>query len=200
MFEIDFFREAKLKQKPHYAVVIILTLALLTPLVVASGVLTKYVANKIQLPTVKSSLENVNNELVKLLDYEQTLNTLGEERARLITTLNDVTEVVGRHIQWSEAIASLAEGVPEDVIIMNLNLIREPVKSPSGQMLRFEYKLNIGAILLGNPSSMQQFMQFLRFTWPLQTSSKNIEMLVQRRAQIEGRDFPLYLIQCSWER
>ena len=199
MFEIDFFREAKRKQQPHYLVVIAVTIALLAPLVVASELVLRYFEYETEVPSLRRSLEDKNARLEKMLGYEVTLNALGSERTHLIAKLNDLAAAVGRHVQWSEAMASLAEGVPDDVLIRSIILEREPLKTMSGQELRYKYKLNIGAALLGDSAAMQRFMQFLRFSWPLQSSTRNVEMLVQRRVQIEGREFPLYLIQCTWE-
>jgi hypothetical protein len=199
MFEIDFFRESKGAQQPHYLVVIGMTLALLAPLVVASVIAVRYIEYKTELPSLKLSLENRNSILEKMSDYEVTLNSLGNERVSLVTKLNEVADEVGQHIQWSEALASLAEGVPDDVVIINIDLKRESVKEPSGQILRYKYKLNIGAVVLSNPAAMQRFMQFLRFSWPLKSSTRTVEMPVQSRTLIEGRDLPMYLVECAWE-
>jgi hypothetical protein len=199
MFEIDFFSEAKKAQQPHYLVVIGMTIALLAPLVVASGVTIKYFEYKTELPAIKLSLENRNAMLEKMHDYETTLNVLGSERVGLVAKLNEVADEVDQHIQWSQALASLAEGVPDDVVIVNIDLKREPIKAPSGQTLRYEYKLSIGAIVLSSPAAMQRFMQFLRFSWNLKSSTRNVQMPVQSRILLEGKDLPLYLIECTWE-
>ena len=199
MFEIDFLRKAKRKQQPHYLAVIGVTVALLVPFVVASDVTIRYFEYKIEVPSLKRSLDNKNTRLQEMLDYEATLNTLGSERTRLMKKLNDVADSVKHYVQWSDAMASLAEGVPDNVFIRNIVLEREPSKILSSQVLRYKYKLNIGAVVIGSPNAMQQFIQFLRFSWPLRSNTRNVEMLVQRRVQIEGGDFPLYLIECTWE-
>jgi len=207
MFTIDLLngQAIPLKSKPGSLAIIAVTVAI--PVVVAMGMVSFYMQNKIVLSLKKQEINKSQAEIDKLSDAIGLQKALEQKKTTYLGYLSEVQSSIKRHTQWSPVLTTLMENIPDSVVLTSLAVNQSsvkrqaPKKDDPDQMVEIDVPIKILRLIVsGGPQSncdeaVRDFRDRIRDSAFLGPKLENIGVS-QKTETIEGQNVVSYEISC----
>ena len=207
MFTIDLLngQAIPLKSKPGSLAIIAVTVAI--PVVVAMGMVSFYMQNKIVLSLKKQEINKSQAEIDKLSDAIGLQKALEQKKTTYLGYLSEVQSSIKRHTQWSPVLTTLMENIPDSVVLTSLAVNQSSVKRKApkkdnpDQMVEIDVlvrtlRLSVSGGPEGNcDEAVRDFRDRLRDSAFLGPKLENIGVS-QKSETYEGQDVVSYEISC----
>jgi len=195
MFTIDLLKgsERPPGNRPLQVAVVTVAFSVLAVGAVLDAV--RYFACGRQIGAEQRAMAHYRREIAGMADVAGALQAAEQRRGRINASLSEVSAVLAYHTQWSSILVALSESAAKGITINDLMAKREEQKDAQ-QNVRYSYSLMMGVVSPSGPTAVEQFVRALRGALPLAPDSAGIRIVSQRQAQIQGRDFQYYVIEC----
>jgi len=207
MFTIDLLngQAIPLKSKPGSLAIIAVTVVI--PIVVAMGMVSFYMQNKIVISLKKQEINKSQAEIDKLSDAVGLQKALEQKKITYLGYLSEVQSSIKRHTQWSPVLTTLMENIPDSVVLTSLAVNQSsvkrqaPKKDDPDQMVEIDVPIKILRLIVsGGPQSncdeaVRDFRDRIRDSAFLGPKLENIGVS-QKTETIEGQNVVSYEISC----
>lgn len=207
MFTIDLLngQAIPLKSKPGSLAIIAVTVVI--PIVVAMGMVSFYMQNKIVLSIKKQEINKSQAEIDKLSDAIGLQKALEQKKITYLGYLSEVQSSIKRHTQWSPVLTTLMENIPDSVVLTSLAVNQSsvkrqaPKKDDPEQMVEIDVPVKILRLIVsGGPQSncdeaVRDFRDGIRDSAFLGPKLENIGVS-QKTETIEDQNVVSYEISC----
>ena len=128
MFTIDLLngQAVPLKSKPGSFAIIVISAAV--PVMVALGMLSFYHRTSIAASAKEKEIAQCQAEIDKLSGAVELQKALVKKKVAYDSCLSEVKSSIKRHTQWSPALTTLMENIPDSVVLNSLEVEHETVK------------------------------------------------------------------------
>ena len=128
MFTIDLLngQAVPLKSKPGSFAIIVISAAV--PVMVALGMLSFYHRTSIAASAKEKEITQCQAEIDKLSGAVELQKALVKKKVAYDSCLSEVKSSIKRHTQWSPALTTLMENIPDSVVLNSLEVEHETVK------------------------------------------------------------------------
>ncbi len=209
MFTIDLLKGTGIPIKNSPGTVALKVLPFVLPLVAAVYLFGSYEFNRTVLATEISSIDKMRDKLAEYsADIQQARQwTAAAEQTR--KNLAEVTRGLGRHLQWSPILQTIAEELPDAIALKELKLIRNTTRkkvSESKESNKQVNKVMIHRILsirvFGESSwktdeAVQQYLDRLGKAPAIERWMKDIRIVSQQTEETSGKSFTTHTIECE---
>ena len=209
MFTIDLLngQGLPLKSKPGAIAIVAVTAAI--PFIIATGMLSLYLNNKINVSVNEQEIARWETEIGKLSDAVEQQEALEKEKIAYGGYLSEVKSFINRHTQWSPVLRTLIENMPDSVVLTELEVecgsekkqVQAPVKDDPHKMMEFEVLTRtlrlsvIGDHQSNNDEAVRDFRDRLRASDFLGPRIENIGVS-QKSEKLDDQDVVSYEISC----
>jgi len=207
MFTIDLLKGQGLPAKSRPEGIVIASVTLAVPLIIAIAMLSFYLRNEIIISIKKQDIVNYEAKIGKLSDAIELQKSLENEKIVYGSCMSEVKSSIGRHTQWSSILATLVENMPNSVVLERLATKQSSVKRkvpqkkdpkkmvdvtvPVRTLQMSVYGYNCG-------EAVRKFRNRLRSSPLLGPKLENIRVS-QKSAKIENKDVISYEIDCIFK-
>lgn len=207
MFTIDLMngQGIPLKSRPGGIAIVAVTAAI--PIIVAIATLGFYLQDEIVVSIKESELDKWEQRIDTLSDAVEWQKSLEKEQIVYKKCMSEVKFAIGRHIQWSDILATIAENMPESVVLngldidLSFNKKKIPKKDDPEEMIDIDVptrtlRMHVtGSSQGNNDEEIKDFQARLRASEYLGPRIKNI-VCSQESDILEGQDIVSYEIVC----
>lgn len=181
------------------------------PILVAMLMVGFYVHNEVVISVNKQNVITFDNQTQRLADAVKTKIASEKTKTEINACLADVSTSIQKHIQWSPILVTLAENLPDSVILTKLEVrqssskrktvaIAESGKKADTQSVVRTLKMSVS----GNPSyncdvEVRAFRDRLRASSTLGPKLDDVIIASQGHELLDGRDVITYDIDCVFK-
>lgn len=128
MFKIDLLngQAVPLQRKPGSFAIILISAAV--PVIIAIGMISFYHRTSIAASAKEQEITEYQAKIDKLSDAVELQKTLEKKKAAYNSCLSEVRSSIKRYTQWSPALTTLMENMPDSVVLTSLKVDHETVK------------------------------------------------------------------------
>jgi len=206
MFTIDLLKgeSIPIKSKPEGIAAATATFAV--PVIVAIVMFGFYLINSIAISIQKQEIVNYETKTNELSDAVELQKSFEKEENVINSSLSEVSSSIGRHTQWSPVLVTLAENMPDSMVLTNLEVEQRFVRSkvPKKDDPQTMVNINVPVRTLrlsvsGKPQdnweeAVRDFRDRLRFSTVLGPKLEDI-----RVSQHVEKDVVCYEIDCIFK-
>ncbi len=210
MFTIDLLKGQGLPAKSRPEGIVIASVTLAVPLIIAIAMFSFYLRNKIIISIKEQDIVSYEARIDKLSDAIELQKSLGEKKIVYSGCMSEVKSSIGRHSQWSFILKALIENIPESVVLDKLTVKQSFVKRRVSQKDDPQKMVDVTVpvrtlqmSVYGSPryncgEAVRQFRNRLWSSSLLGPKLKNIRVS-QKSAKIENKDVISYGIDCIFK-
>ena len=210
MFTIDLLKGQgiPIRSRPEGIAVAVVTFAV--PLIVAIVMLGYYLHTTITISIQKQRIINYETKIAELSDAVKLQKSFEREKYIINNCLSEVSYSIDRHIQWSPILATLAENMPNSVVLTKLEVKQRftkrkvPKKDEPKKMIDISVPVRtLQMSVSGSPHSacdeaIRDFRDRLRSSALLGPKLEDIRVS-QGFGTLEGKDVVSYDIDCIFK-
>lgn len=210
MYQINLLKRRQLPDN-HWGGIVLTGITFIIPVVLAFAISIGYFKDR--------SAYNVQKE--KLSDYEFQLREMDNAKIRadgvaseiqsISASLLDVSEFLGRYIQWSDILLAISENLPDTLLVNKLDVTRKTVTRLVDQRYGDKKKINIlipARTLVvslysisgeGDDASVRQLQRNLIESEAFKRSVKDVVIATREPDKISGKDVVRYELNCVFK-
>jgi len=210
MFTIDLLKGQAVptKRGPESIAIAVATFAV--PIIVAIVMFGFYLSNKITISVQKQRAATYETNIKQLAHAAELQKSFEREKTAINNCLSEVSSSIGRHPQWSPVLATLAENMPDSMILTRLEVkqrsIKRKVPKKDDPKKMVDISVPVRTLLLSVSGSPQQdcdkavrdFRNRLRFSKLLEPKLEDIRVS-QKVDTLEGQKVVSYDIDCIFK-
>jgi len=210
MFKIDLLKGQgiPIKRRPWSVAIIAMTLA--TPIFVALVMLGFYLGDRITISAKKRVIANYEKYIGSLSDAVKLQKSFEDEKNNINRCLSEALSSIGKHTQWSPVLATVAENMPDSMILTRLEVKQRfvkrkvPKKDDPKRMIDVSVPIRtLQMSVSGRPQAnsdkaVKDFKDRLRFSALLAGELEDIQ-ISQQSGTLEGQDVVSYEIDCTFK-
>lgn len=125
MHNIDLLRGRGIPPKTTLRGVLVAAVTVLVPLCAAAGLVDRYFTNQAYLGVQSRQLRLKAEELESLAPAVREREAVEREKRKTVELLNQIADFTEEQIQWSPIFTTLAENMPEKMIVTSLEAVRK---------------------------------------------------------------------------
>jgi len=125
MHTVDLLRGGGIPPKTTLVGILIAAVTALAPLCAAAALLDRYFGNEVFLEIQTQALAIESQEQDSYSEAIKERTALEKKKADIRKTLSEVVTFADRQIQWSPIFITLAEHMPEEMIVTSLEAVRK---------------------------------------------------------------------------
>jgi len=129
MFTIDLLKGQGVPAKSRPEGIVIASVTLAVPIIVAIVLFGFYLRNSIIIPIQRQDIANYEAKISKLSNAITLQKSLEKEQSIIGSCISEVKSSIGRHTQWSPVLATFVENMPDTVIMTTLDIKQTYIKS-----------------------------------------------------------------------
>jgi hypothetical protein len=210
MHTIDLLRGKGVPVRTTIGRVALVMVAVAIPLLFGAGMLDRYLRNKTVISIQRQAIAKEQAAIDELSDVVKSKESLEEKRDLAMTTLSEVSSCIGRYVQWSPILVTLAEKMPAEVILTTLSANRkqvtikvseqkDPSKTISVSVPKRTLVLNISGNPLGNyDKAIKDFRDHLELSPLLGPKLEDI-VVSQQIGRLGNDEVVSYVMNCVFE-
>ena len=210
MFTIDLLKGRGIPIKSRPEGIVIAAVTLVVPIIIAIIMFGFYLNNSIVISIQKQKIVNYKTKIAGLSDAVELQKSFEKEKNVISSSLSEVKSSIGRHIQWSPILATVAKNMPDSVVLTKLEVKQRSVKRkvPGKDDPKKMIDITVPARTLqmnvsGSPQynsdkAIRDFRDSLRFSTLLGPDIEDIRVS-QKSDTLEGRDVVSYEIDCVFK-
>jgi Tfp pilus assembly protein PilN len=128
LFTIDLLKGQgiPIKSRPEGVAVAVVTFAV--PAIIAIVMFSCYLHTRIVISIQKQRIVNYETKIGELSDTVELQKSFEKEKSVVNSCLSEVSSSIGRHIQWSPVLVTLAENMPDSVLLTALDVKQRSLK------------------------------------------------------------------------
>ena len=153
MFTIDLLNGQAIPPKGKPGGLAIIAMTVVVPIAVAIVMFLVYFNNDVALAVKEKEIARYETEINKNSDAVKINNELQEEKRAYSKYLSEVRSSIGKHTQWSPALATLIENIPDSVILTSLeiehDLVRKKVPKKDNPKKKVEISIPVRILRVG---------------------------------------------------
>jgi len=211
MYTIDLLkgRGQPVRTQPKGVAIFVATFTV--PILVAMIMVGFYVHNEVLISVNQQNIVSFDNQIKKHEDALKLKESCEKNKASINACLTDVSTTIQKHIQWSPILVTLAENLPDSVVLTKLEVKQtsskrkpvakaEPGSKPEGSIVVRTLKMSVS----GNPNyncdlEVKAFRDRLRASATLGPKLEDVLIASQGHEVLEGRDVVTYDIDCVFK-
>jgi hypothetical protein len=120
MFTIDLLRGQGVPAKTKPKDILVATVTFAVPIIITIVMLGFYLTNSVAMAIQKHNLAKYEARTDQLSEILELHKSFQKNRHILCSGLAEVSSDIGRRIQWSPILASVAENIPDSLVITNV--------------------------------------------------------------------------------
>jgi len=120
MHTIDLLRGQGIPAKTTLGSVVMIIVIIAVPILVAAWMVDRYIQNETEIGIKQQAIVKEQATIEKFADAVQFKETLLNQQKAIRSKLSEVSSCLGRHIQWSPVLKTLAENMPRGMIMNTL--------------------------------------------------------------------------------
>jgi hypothetical protein len=128
MFTIDLLNGQGMPKKTRPGGVVIVALTVLLPILLGIGTLGFYLNNKVALSLTEREIGKSEAGIGKFSDALDLRKALMKEKTTYGSCLSEVSSSLKNYTQWSPILTTIAETMPESVVLTSLEVEQKTVK------------------------------------------------------------------------
>ena len=210
MHTIDLLRGKGVPARTTLGRVALVMVAVAIPLLIGAGMLDRYLRNETVISIQRQAIATEQAAIDELSNAIKSKESLDEKRDLAMTTLSEVSSCIGRYIQWSPVLVTLAENMPAEVILTTLTASRkqvtikvsekkDPGKAVSVSVPKRALVLNISGNPLGNyDKAIKEFRDHLESSPLLGPKLEDI-VVSQQIGRLGNDEVVSYVMNCVFE-
>jgi len=210
MFTIDLLKGQGIPMKSRPEGIVIASVTLVVPLVIAVAMFSFYLRSKIIISIKNQDIVNYEAKISKLWDAVKRQKSFEKERVVYTSCLSEVKSSLVRHTQWSSILAALVENIPNSVVLTALSvkqgIVRKKIPHKDDPKKMVDTTVSIRMLhmsVYGSPryncgEAVRQFRDRLWSSPLLGPVLENIRVS-QKSARIENKDVISYEIDCVFK-
>ncbi len=210
MFQIDLLKGQgiPIKRRPWGVAIVTLTVAL--PIFVAMVMLGFYLGDRIVISVKKQEIIKHEKYINTLSDAVKLQKSFEDEKNSINNCLSEVSSSIGQHTQWSPILATVAENMPDAMVLTRLEVkqrsakVKVPKKDDPKKMIDISVPARTlqmsvcGRPQANNDKAVKEFMERLRYSALLAPKLEEIRVS-QKSDTLEGQNVVSYEIDCVFK-
>ncbi len=210
MFTIDLLNGQAIPPKGKPGGLAIIAMTVVAPVAVAIVMFLIYFNNKVALSVKEKEIARYEAEIDNLSDAVKTRNELQQEKHAYSNYLSEVNSSISKHTQWSPALATLIENIPDSVILTSLeiehDLVRKQVPKKDNPKKKVEISVPMRILRVGVSGGDQgncdrAVKDFMDRLWASASLGPRLENIghSQESTEQNGRNVISYEISCYFK-
>jgi len=117
MHTIDLLRGQGIPAKTTLGSVVMVIVMVAIPILAAAGMVDRYIQNKTGIEIKQQAIEKEQATIEEFADAVKFKETLLNQQNNIRSKLSEVSSCLGRYIQWSPVLITLAENMPRGMVM-----------------------------------------------------------------------------------
>lgn len=211
MLTIDLLKGQETPVKSRPIRVALATAPLLVPTLAIAIMLSIYWSDKVILETTTTNLDSYSQKAQVYADVSQFLQQIEKEGQYIDKSLEEVSDVIGSHRQWSDVLQVLCKNLPDSLTLSRIEAKRNPVRKKVPKkddpkkkvdLSGYQYTLHF-VIDTGTDSAeeldIQQVIHRFSHAEELGEEIEDIKIASRKTCNEEDRTFVRYEIECVFK-
>ena len=210
MFTIDLLKGQGIPAKSRPEGIAITVVSFVVPIIIAIVMLGFYLSNRIVISVQKQEIANYEASIGKLADAVKLQESFEKERSLISNCLLEVSSSINKHPQWSPILVTLAETLPDSLVLTRLEVkqtsVRKRVPQKNDPKKTMDISVPVKTLQMsvsGNPmfncdKAIRDFKDSLRSSDSLGPKLENIKVS-QKAETLEDQDVISYEINCIFK-
>jgi Tfp pilus assembly protein PilN len=210
MFTIDLLNGHGIPPRTTPGGLAIIALMAAVPVTVAMGMFVMYQNNKVTLSSKEKEIARYETKIHNFSDAVKIRNELQQEKQAYSKYLSEVRSSINKHTQWSPALATLIENIPDSVILNSLeiehDLARKQVPMKDNPKKKVEISVPMRILRIGVSGGDQgncdrAVKDFMDRLWASASLGPRLENIghSQESTEQDGRNVISYEISCYFK-
>lgn len=128
MFTIDLLKGQGIPAKAGPEGILFGVLASAVPLILGLAMFGFYISDKIVTSVMEKEIANYEASMSRLSEAAELQKSYEKEKDAIERCLSEVASSIGNHCQWSPVLATLAENMPDSMVLTKLEVKQSSVK------------------------------------------------------------------------
>jgi len=211
MFTIDLLKGQgrPVRTKPQGVAIFVTTFAV--PFLVAILMVGYYIRNEVIITIQKQNITSYDSQIQRFADDLKFKQSCELEKNSINSCMADVSKSIRRHIQWSQALVTVVENIPDSVVLTALEVKQGTIKRKAAAKAGSDKKgddsiptRTLKMRVSGNPSydcdvEIRRFRDRLRASDYLGPRLEDVVVASQGHDTIDGHDVVAYDIDCIFK-
>jgi hypothetical protein len=133
MHTIDLLRGQGIPARTTFGSVAIIMVTVAVPLLVAAGMLDRYLQNRTTISIHKQAIAKEQATIDKFADAMKFKESKEKEQGIIYGKLSEVSSCVGEYIQWSPVLVTVVENMSDEMFMNNLSAQSKSIKKRVGR-------------------------------------------------------------------
>jgi hypothetical protein len=117
MHTIDLLRGQGIPAKTTLGSVVMIIVIITLPILAAAGMVDRYIQNKTEIGIKQKAIDKEQTTIEEFVDAVKLKETILKQQNIIRSKLSEVSSCLGRYIQWSPVLITLAENMPRGMIM-----------------------------------------------------------------------------------
>ena len=152
MHTIDLLRGQGIPAKTTFGSVAMVIVIIVVPILAAAGMVDRYLQNKTDIEIKQQGIVNEQATIDKFADAVKFKESLEKEQNAIGSKLSEVSSRLGRYIQWSPVLETLARHLPAKMVMSGLKAastsVRQTVASENDPKLMVNINVSRRTLVL----------------------------------------------------
>jgi hypothetical protein len=207
MYQINMLKGSQLHEK-HWPSILLAGIAFVVPIALAFVISIAYFNDKAALVTQDEKISDYEFQLRDMEEAKKRVDSVVLAIQNKTSSLSDVEEVLGRHIQWSDILIAISENLPDTLVVNKLEVIKSSAKRIVDRRYGVKKKINITipartlVISLysesaeGDDAAVRNLQRNLIKSAAFQRCVKDVVIATREPDSIDGKDVVHYELNC----
>ena len=187
MHTIDLLRGQGIPAKTTFGSAAMVVVMVVVPILAAAGMVDRYMQNKTDIEIKQQTIETEQQTIEEFADAVKFKKSLEKEQGAINSKLSEVSSCLGKYIQWSPVLETLASNMPPKMVMSGLKVgsrsVRQTVESENDPKLMVNINVSSrtlvldisGSELRDYGSEVENYSKRLKSSPALKAKLENIE-------------------------
>jgi len=207
MYQINMLKGSQLPEK-HWPSILLAGIAFVVPIALAFVISIAYFNDKAAIVTQDEKLSDYEFQLREMEDAKKRVDSVVSVIRKKTSSLSDVEEVLGRHIQWSDILTAISENLPDTLVVNKLDVMQRKVTKTVDKRYGDKKKITISipartlvislysVAVEGDDAAVRNLQRNLIEAEAFQRCVKDVVIAVREPDNIEGKEVVRYELNC----
>ncbi len=210
MFEVDLLKGKGIPVRFRPETAVVIAVMVVVPVLVGLGIAGLYLRNSIALSIQKHTLKSYEDKEDRLAVATEMQKELKRDKAECSLCLMEIKDSLRNHKQWSEAIRTVVQSMPDSVVLREMRVEQRSMKTKVPKKNDPDKKITVSVpvrnlrmsvsstVENGTDAAVRDFRNRLWASEVLGPELQNIEVS-QQQETVEGEEIVSYEINCIFK-
>jgi len=210
MYQINMLKGSQLPEK-YWPSILLAGIAFVVPIALAFVISIAYFNDKAALVTQDEKLSDYEFQLREMEDAKKRVDSVVLAIQKKTSSLSDVEEVLGRHIQWSDILIAISENLSDTLVVDKLDVMQRKVTRTVDKRYGDKKKITISipartlvislysVSVEGDDVAVRNLQRNLIEAEAFQRCVKDVVIAVREPDNIEGKEVVRYELNCIFK-